>query len=145
MAHQDATHGTATREQRSGTAKGVTYFAGIALIVVGALQVLNGLAAIFANNFYLTVDNYLFDIRLTAWGWIHLALGALAVLVGLGVFAAQAWAYWLAILLVSLSIVGNFLFIPYYPLWSLLIIALDVWIIWALSRSLSASDMNVVV
>ncbi|ASR35221.1 hypothetical protein BAY61_09720 [Prauserella marina] len=136
MSHDSS--GITTPAALSPTASGITYFAGVILVVNGVLQLLNGFSAIFADNFYLSVNNYLIDIDLTAWGWVHLALGALVLVAGIGVFAARSWAYWTAIALVSLSVFANFLFIPYYPLWSLLIIALDVWVIWALSRSLAA-------
>jgi hypothetical protein len=73
---------------------------------------------------------YSFDI--TGWGWIHLILGVLVALAGIGIVQGQTWAAVVGITLASLSLLVNFAFIPYYPVWSILIIALDVIVIWAL-------------
>ena len=71
---------------------------------------------------------------MTACGWIHLLLGIIIVITGFGLFSRQTWAGVTAIFLAMLSAVANFFFIPYYPFWSILIIALDIWVIWALTR-----------
>jgi hypothetical protein len=104
------------------------------LILIGAFQVIAGLAAIIDDQFYVVARNYTFQFDTTAWGWIHLLLGVLLVATGFGLFARQTWAGVTAIVLVSLSAIANFFFIPYYPLWSIVVIALDVWVIWALTR-----------
>lgn len=122
---------------RSGDlAVGVTYFAGVMLVLNGILQVINGIAAIATDNLYVSVNNYWLSFNLTAWGWIHLIVGALAVIAGFGIFARTAWAYVLGVMLAALSLVINFAFLPYYPIWALLVIALDVLVIWALSRTM---------
>ena len=71
---------------------------------------------------------------MTAWGWIHFLLGILLVITGWALFARKLWAAMAAIVLAMLSAIENFFFIPYYPWWALLIIALDVWVIWAVTR-----------
>jgi hypothetical protein len=121
-------------EQVSGTALGVIAFAACMLLLIGAFQVIAGLAAIIDDQFYVVARNYTFQFDTTAWGWIHLLLGVLLVATGFGLFARQTWAGVTAIVLVSLSAIANFFFIPYYPLWSIVVIALDVWVIWALTR-----------
>ena len=70
----------------------------------------------------------------TGWGWIHLIMGALLIATGVGLFSRQTWAGVMAIFLAALSALANFFFIPYYPFWAILVIALDVWVIWALTR-----------
>jgi hypothetical protein len=117
-----------------GFATGVSYFAGTVLIVAGILQFLNGLAAVIKDQFYVQVNNYAYNIDTSSWGWIHLIIGVLAIVIGFGVFMNQSWAMTTALILAVLSLIANFLFIPYYPLWSLLVIALDVLVIWALSK-----------
>ena len=69
---------------------------------------------------------------MSTWGWVHLALGVVVVLAGFYVIAGALWARTIGIVLAGLSMVVNFLFIPVYPLWALTIIAVDMWVIWAL-------------
>jgi hypothetical protein len=118
----------------SGWAIGGISFAAALLIMVGTFGAIQGLAAILNDEFFVVTRNYTFDLDTTAWGWIHLILGIGIVLVGFGLFARAAWAGVTAIVLAMLSAIVNFFYIPYYPWWSLLIIAIDIWIIWALTR-----------
>ena len=120
--------------QLSGWAVGGISFAAAMMITVGIFQVIAGLTAIFDDEFYVITQNYTFDLDVTAWGWIHLLLGILLLVAGWGLFSGAAWAAVVALTLAILSAVANFFFIPYYPFWSLLVIALDIWIIWALTR-----------
>jgi len=118
----------------SGWAIGGVTFAAAMLMLIGSFQVLAGLAAIFNDEFFVIAPNYTYDLDITAWGWIHLLLGILLLVTGWALFAGRAWAAVAAIVLAMLSAIDNFFFIPYYPWWSLLVIALDVWVIWALTR-----------
>lgn len=77
--------------------------------------------------------NYAFKIDITAWGWTHLILGVLVAITGIGLLLGQTWARVVGIILAVLSAVANFLFLPYYPFWSILVITLDIIIIWALA------------
>ena len=121
------------REDVSGWAVGFTVFAAIMMLMAGAWQALAGLVAIFENEFYVQTRNYLFQFDATTWGWIHLLVGVVVGLAGLGLLAGQTWARVVGITLAVLSAIANFLFIPYYPFWSMLIIAVDVVVIWALA------------
>jgi hypothetical protein len=124
-----------SREQQvSGGALGGVIFAACILTLIGAFQIIAGLTAIIDDEFYVVLPNYTFNLDTTAWGWIHLLLGLLVLLTGLGLFRRQAWAGVTAIFLASLSALVNFFFIPYFPLWAILVIALDVWVIWSLTR-----------
>jgi len=118
----------------SGWAVGGVTFAGTIMILVGIFQAIAGLAAIFEDEFFVLTQNYVFDLDVTAWGWIHLIIGIVVVLAGYFLFVGRAWAAALAILLAMLSAISNFFFIPYYPFWSLLMIALAVWVIWSVTR-----------
>ena len=118
----------------SGWAVAGISFAAALMIVVGIFQVIAGLTAIFNDEFFIVSENYTFDLDVTAWGWIHLLLGILLLFAGWGLFSGAAWATVVALTLAILSAVANFFFIPYYPWWSLLVIALDIWIIWSLTR-----------
>ena len=118
----------------SGWVVGGITFAGTMLILIGMFQAIDGLVAIFNDDFFLVTQNYTFNLDTTAWGWIHLLLGIVMVLAGWSIFAGKTWAAVVALTLAMLSAVANFFFIPYYPFWSILIIALNIWVIWALTR-----------
>ena len=122
----------ASRET-SGWAVGLILFAAIMMIMVGVFQALQGLIAIFENEFYAATRNYIFKFDATTWGWIHLILGLVVAFAGWGLLSGRTWARMLAITLAVLSAIANFLFIPYYPFWALTIITLDVFVIWALA------------
>jgi hypothetical protein len=118
----------------SGWALGAIAFAASLLTLIGIFQAIVGLVALFNDEFYVVARNYTFDLDVTAWGWIHLLLGIALFVTGLGLFARQTWAGITAIMLAMLSALSNFFFIPYYPIWALVLIGLDIWVIWALTR-----------
>ena len=122
------------RQNVSGWAIGGITFAAVMLIIIGTFQAIAGLTAIIDDDFYVVGRNYTFELDTTAWGWIHLIIGLLVGLCGFGLFARSAWAGVGAIFLASLSAIANFFFIPYYPFWSIVVIALNVWVIWAVTR-----------
>jgi hypothetical protein len=117
----------------SGWAVGFVVFAATMMMLVGGFHAIAGLAAIFEDQFFVVGPNYVYDVDTTAWGWIHLILGVVIFFAGAGALTGQTWARVVGITLACLSAVANFFFIPYYPIWSLLIIALDVLVIWALA------------
>jgi hypothetical protein len=119
--------------ETSGWAVGFILFAALMMIMVGFFQFFTGLVALFENEFYVTTRNYIFQFDATTWGWIHLVWGVIVALAGFGLMAGQTWARVVGIFLALLSAIANFLFIPYYPFWALTIIALDVFVIWALA------------
>lgn len=112
---------------------GAILFAGIMMIVVGIFQAIAGLAAIFEDTFYIISREYVFEFDVTTWGWIHLIGGILVAIAGFFVLAGRRWATTVALVFMGLNAIQNFMFIPYYPVWSLLIIAIDVVVIWALT------------
>ena len=126
-------YGRVDERPPSGAAVGFTVFAGVMMIMAGAFQALAGTVAIFENEFYATTRNYILKFDVTTWGWIHLLVGLLILFAGFAVLSGQTWGRVIGIILASLSALANFAFIPYYPVWSLVIIALDVFVIWALA------------
>ena len=127
--------GTRAPEQPvSGWAVGAIAFAATILVMAGAFQLLEGLVAVFNDEFFVVTRNYTFDLDVTAWGWIHIIFGALMLITGFGLFARATWAGVVAIVVAMLSALSNFFFIPYYPIWALVVIGLNVWVIWALTR-----------
>jgi hypothetical protein len=112
---------------------GFAMFAGVIMIVGGIWGVLAGISAILHDQVYVTTPQYLYTFDLTSWGWIHLIVGAILAASGVGVLQGATWARVIGIAAAVLSLIANFAFIPYYPIWSILIIAVDVIVIWALA------------
>lgn len=119
--------------RQSGWAIGFTAFAAFMLIMIGTFEALNGLGAIFENEFYVVTNNYFLEFDVTAWGWIHLILGLGVLAAGIALFTGALWARIVGIVVAICSAIANFAFIPYYPAWSLTIIALNVAVIWVLT------------
>ncbi|ARH90059.1 MULTISPECIES: DUF7144 family membrane protein [Streptomyces] len=112
---------------------GWTAFAGVLMIFGGAMTLLEGISAIAKDNLIVTTHNYVFSFNLTGWGWIHLILGIVILLAGVALLATGAlWARVIGVVLAGLGALANFLWIPYYPFWALVLIAIDIFIIWAL-------------
>ena len=121
-------------QQISGwAASGITFAATMA-VLVGTFQIMQGLVAVFNDDFYVVTRNYTFDLDVSAWGWIHLIVGLVMLGVAFGLYARALWAVIGGLAVAMLSALSNFFFIPYYPIWALLLIALNVWIIWSLTR-----------
>jgi hypothetical protein len=119
--------------ETSGWAIGFILFAAIMMLMAGIFQAMAGLIGIFQNEFYVATRNYLFQFDATTWGWIHLVLGLVVAFAGWSLMSGRTWARTVAIFLAVISAIANFAFIPYYPFWSLLIITLDVFVIWAVA------------
>ncbi|MFF3847254.1 hypothetical protein [Streptomyces sp. NPDC002328] len=117
----------------SGWAAGGATFAGVLMMVNGILAVFQGIAAIAEDDVYARIGDYVYEINLTGWGWILMILGVIAAVAGWGILKGAAWARVTGIVLASLSLVLQFLFLPYAPVWSIILIAIDVFVIWALA------------
>jgi hypothetical protein len=121
-----------TREPVSGWVVGFSYFAGAMMVLIGIFHAIAGLAAIFEDELFVVGRNYAFDLDVTAWGWIHLLGGIVVILAGIAVYGGAPWARTVGVIIASLSAIGMFFYIPYYPVWAVLIIALDITVILAL-------------
>jgi hypothetical protein len=102
-------------------------FAATVMVIVGVYQIFLGIAVLARNNWFVITDTargtYAYNVNITAWGWIHIGIGAVALLAGLALYTANVWARAVAVILAGISAIANFFFIPYYPVWSLLLIA----------------------
>ena len=107
-------------------------FAGVILVINGALGVLQGIAAIAKDTVYASGLHYVYKFNVTSWGWIHVVLGVALAVVGLSLMTGATWARWAGVLIASVSLTLQFMFLPYYPLWAIIVIALDFFVIWAL-------------
>lgn len=113
---------------------GWVVFAGIMLFMLGSFQAIEGLVAIFNDNYFVVSSGKLLvSANFATWGWLHLAIGVIAMFAGWGVLAGQTWARIFGIGVAFLGALANMAFINAYPIWSLLLIALDVVVIYALA------------
>ncbi|MBL1103489.1 hypothetical protein JK361_02530 [Streptomyces sp. 5-8] len=114
-------------------ATGGVAFAGVLLLLNGIMAIFQGISAIAVDDVYARFGSYIYKINLTGWGWILLVLGVIAAAAGWGVLVGAAWARVAGIVMASLSLLAQFLFLPYSPVWSVIMVALDVFVIWALT------------
>ncbi len=114
-------------------AHGVEVFAGIMLIVAGAFEVIQSIAAIANDEYLVVLPNYVFSIDVTGWGWIHLLIGLILAAIGVFLLLDKGWARIAGIVIAGISALINFSWLPYSPLWALLLIAVDILVIWALA------------
>ncbi|HET8560478.1 MAG TPA: hypothetical protein VFL69_08185 [Marmoricola sp.] len=118
-------------------AYGLGMFAGVMLVTLGVLGLLQGIAALANDKIYVSGINYVYSFDLTTWGWIEVGIGSFAVIAGLGVLFEQSWGRILGVVMAVFSAMANFMFIPQYPVWSIVVIAFDIAAIWALSSLLA--------
>ena len=132
---QGAGYEAAPRHAGRGSTPGAiagSFLAGSLMIIGGAIEFLNGLAMAIKGGFYTFNNGYLYHWNTTSWGWTHLAIGAVIFAAGVCVMLGMVWARVVGVFLAVLGAVASFLTIPFYPVWSIVTIALNVFIIWAL-------------
>lgn len=127
-----ATHPTRAHTAKQQWAVGLTAFAAVMLMLAGLLDIFRGIMGIAEDDVFVSTPNYVFEFDVTGWGWVHLALGVVAVIVSLGLFQAATWARVTGVAIAGLVMIANFLSLPYYPVWSVVMIAMSGFIIWAL-------------
>jgi hypothetical protein len=112
---------------------GWVVFGGVMLMMLGAFQVIEGLVALFDDGFYLVRSNGLVvDVNYNTWGWIHLLIGVVAILAGVGLLAGNMVARVVGVAAAFLSALVNLAFISAYPVWSAILITIDVVVIFAI-------------
>jgi hypothetical protein len=117
----------------SGTAVGFTLFAAVMMIMIGAFQAIAGVVALVNDTFYVVGQEWVFQLDVTTWGWIHLALGIVIGLAGAALFSGAVWARTVGVVVAIVSAVLSFAWLPWYPIWAVLVITADVFVIWALT------------
>ena len=117
-------------------AHGIVVFAGVAMIVGGAFQALEGLAGIVNDKYLVVVPNYIYAFDLTVWGVVHLLVGLALVVIGVSLLRGQTWARVAGMIAAVVSAILNFVWLPISPLWAIIIIAVDMLVIWALAQYL---------
>jgi hypothetical protein len=119
-------------EQRSDAGAGWVAFAGVMLIVLGIFQAFAGLAGILEDELLVLTPDYLVQLDATTWGWIHMIIGLIVIASGFGIFSGNVLARTVGVLVAVGSMVSMFFWMPWYPVWAITIIAIDIAVIWAL-------------
>ncbi|MFC9125877.1 hypothetical protein ACFT4A_03410 [Streptomyces sp. NPDC057099] len=104
---------------------------GTLMVVYGLFAVLQGIAAIANDEVYTSFGEYVFAFDLTAWGWIHLVVGVLVVVAGFGLFTGALWARVAGACVVGLALIANFIWLPYQPFWSIIMIVTGLFVLWS--------------
>jgi hypothetical protein len=112
---------------------GWIYFASFMMMLLGVLQGIAGLAAIFKDNYYVVTESHLLVFNYKTWGWINLILGIVILMAGLELLRGAMWARVVAVILAILSFVANMSFFNAYPFWSLIMMVVDLLVIYALT------------
>ena len=131
---EPGTAGAGPSTDVSGWWVGWISFAGVMMIVLGSLHFIEGLVALFNDEYFLVGKSGLVvSVDYTAWGWVHMLAGVIVVAAGLGVMVGQVWARVVGVAMAAVSIIVNVAFMGAYPFWSLTMIALDIVVIMALT------------
>ena len=111
------------------------WFAGTILLIAGAIDVIYGFFAVFnpRSAYFVVTEEAVAVLNVSAWGWWHVISGALLVLVGVALLTGATWARWVAVILVILNAIGQLFLIPVQPWWSLIVFAIDLLVIYALT------------
>ncbi|WP_446678310.1 DUF7144 family membrane protein [Streptomyces scopuliridis] len=125
-------------ERKAAYAAGRSFFAGVLMLVAGAVDILQGVAAVHHNAVFNAVTGYAYTFNLASWGWIHIALGILIALTGLAVLMRVPAARYVGIGVAMLYLVAQFMYLPYAPIWAVVSMALAGWVIWALATDRGA-------
>jgi hypothetical protein len=130
-----------------GDTRGMTALAAWLMILGGIWSFFVGLALVVKASYFKSLASYAsvsrtypYHWNLTGWGWAILIFGVVFAAAGVCVLLGQAWARWAGVVLAVIGAIGQFLFLPFYPFWSIIIIALDVFIIWALATTRTRQD-----
>jgi len=129
------------RDTGRGEGYGMVVFAAVLLGMLGLFNLIDGIAALARSSVFIGNARYVFgDLR--TWGWVALILGGLQVLASLGVLAGNQAARWTGVALIGLNSIGQMFFVPAYPFWSLMIIAVDVVALWGLCAYGSRDNLD---
>jgi hypothetical protein len=134
IAYTNVEGGAAMQQrERSGAAIGWTVFAAISMLLIGVWWIIAGLVGLIDDNFYVTTRNYVFKFSTTSWGWIHLITGIIVLLAGFGLFTGAILARTVGVIMAVWAAFVGFAWLPWYPIWAIIIIAASFAVIWALT------------
>jgi hypothetical protein len=117
----------------SGAAVGWTMFAGLMMVLTGLWWITAGLVGLINDDFYVTTRGYVLKFDTTTWGWIHLIVGLFVLLAGFAVFSGAVWARTVGVIMAFVAALAGFAWLPWYPIWAIVIIIASASVMWALS------------
>ncbi|SEE66523.1 DUF7144 family membrane protein [Jiangella alba] len=121
------------RREPSAWAVGWTVFAAVMMAMVGTWHAIAGLVALFDDDFFTRAQEWVFDFDATTWGWVNLILGIVLVIAGAALITGSVAARAVGVVFAAISMVAAFAWLPYYPVWAILIVAASVAVIWSLT------------
>ncbi|WP_431772077.1 DUF7144 family membrane protein [Streptomyces cucumeris] len=137
--HAGGVHTGAATPRTHGDVSGRFVFAAVMMIFGGLMTLFQGIAAVSNDQVFVATQNYIFQFDLSGWGWVHMVLGIVLVVAGLAVFTGAMWARVTGVVLAGLALIANFLWLPYYPVWAMVLLVVDGFVIWALCTGESRS------
>ena len=111
-------------------------FAGVLLILAALFDMLQGASAVANDDLYSAGSPYLYDMNMTTWGWVHIVLGVIGLVVAVGILARKGWGQVTGIVVAGLGMITNFAAIPHYPVWAIIVMGFYVLVIWALTTQM---------
>jgi hypothetical protein len=132
MAETSYERSTGYDDQRTGWT-GWIIFAAVMMMIGGGLNLLYGIVAAVNDDWVVFTNRGNVYLDVSEWGWVHIIMGAIVLLAGIGVLSGSVVARAVGVVVVGLSLIENFFFIPVYPLWAITVIVLDILVIWALT------------
>lgn len=120
-------------ERPSGWAIGWTAFAAVMLMLIGVFQAIAGLVALVDDEFFVVTAKWVFKLDTTTWGWVHLLVGIVVFFAGIALFGGAVWARTVGVIVALVSAIAAFLWLPWYPIWGIIVITIDVFVVWALT------------
>ena len=126
----------ASTQTVSPWAHGIAVFAGVVMIIGGAFQALEGLSGIVHDKYLVVAPSTIYAFDVTVWGVIHLLVGLALLVIGIALLRGQTWARIAGIIVAAVAAILNFVWLPYSPLWAIIVIVVDILIIWALASYL---------
>ena len=117
----------------SSAAVGWAGFAGVMLVIIGVMDIIQGIVALAEDEFFVITQEWVFEFDVTTWGWIHLIGGVILVASGIGIFSGNVLARIVGVVVAGLVAIVNFAWLPYFPVWSIIVIAMSIAVIWALT------------
>ena len=120
-------------DRTSGAAIGWAMFAAFMMILIGGFHIFAGLVGLINDTFYAVTPKYVLQFDATTWGWIHLIGGIVILLAGFSLLSGAVWARTVGVIVAMISALASFAWLPWYPIWGIAIIVIDIGVIWALT------------
>jgi len=112
---------------------GWTWFAAVMMWITGGFHAISGIVGLVTDEFLVVIPDYIFTFSVETWGWIHVVAGVFVFTAGVGVLTGKLWARIVGVAIAASSLLISFAWLPWYPIWSVIIIGVNAMVIWALT------------